>query len=98
MNSKKLNGDSWITIQQNKEKGILYPTVSVITKLPKYFKTGDIITIKEPRLSAWPDSLHIFNIIIPKNAISGGIIKVHTPSQKYIEEYEKFYIKQLRDR
>ena len=30
-------GDSWLTIKQNKNKGILYPTVSVITKLPNKY-------------------------------------------------------------
>ena len=90
-------GDSWLTIKQNKNKGTLYPTVSVITKLPNNCKPGEIITIREPRISAWPDSMYIFNIIVPNNVIPGQTIVISSPSQKYIEEYEDFYFKQLVD-
>jgi hypothetical protein len=88
--------DSWILVKQNRDKGILYPTVSITTKLPKC-KSGEIITIEEPRISAWPGSMYIFDIVVPNNSISGQTITVKTPSHKYIEEYEDFYFKQLYD-
>ena len=92
-----ISGDSWITIKKDRDKGIKYPTVSITTKLPKC-KAGEIITIEEPRISAWPGSVYKFNLVVSNNNMSEKFITVKTPSHKYIEEYEDFYFKQLYDR